>query len=560
MWRAAAFVLAMLLAAALVPAVRHLREEPPPPDPPVRLELTAPPGVEIGGGVDEPLDAAVAPSGRELVFVATHDGESTLWRRRLDAPRPEPLPATRGAAMPAYSADGAQVWFFAGGRLRRLDLARGVVRDVVEAPAPAGVSVRADGEVLLAPGPPGPIVRLAGGARSDATRLRDGERAHLFPAWIGEGGGFVYLAAHHDGRRMIRLRDGDADVELSRADSHAVVVRGRLLHVRDTTLVAEPLDLERRRLGAPSATLAANVGIAPDGRGAFAASDRVVVAGPPAVRPRVIRWIDAATGDPGDAITEPGDYWQVRLSPDERTAAVTVRDPLVRTLDVFTVDTRGGPLLRLSLALASDTDPVWAPDGRRLAFRSFQDGRPRILVAQRFGGAIEPLFQSPLDEVPTDWTRDGLVFHTRGEHTGLDIFRVAPGSTSVVPLARGGFNERDGRVSPDGRRLAYASDESGRFDVYVARLDGTGRTRVSTAGGERPGWTAGGRALLFLRGHDLMRADPDGGSPPRRLLAITGLRDYAATSDGRRILAILPDAPPGPSTLAVLTNWGNLIN
>ena len=565
-WRAATVVLAVLLVAALVPAVRHLRESPPPPEPPLRLELTTPPGVEIGGGVDEPFDAAFPPSGRAMVFVATQDGETALWRRAMDDGRAEQLAGTEGAAMPAFAPDGTSVWFFAGGSLRRLDLARGSIRDVAEAPGPAGVSVRAGDDVLFAPGPGAAIVRLAGNSRSNATRLRDGERAHLFPAWTGRGDAFVYLAVHEDGRRAIRLRDGDADVELRRADSHGVVAGDHLLHVRDTTLVAEPLDPVRRALGPRSITLAAGVGIAPAGRGAFAVSDRVLAWGPPASRPRVIRWFDAATGEPRGTIAEPGDYWQVRLSPDDRTVAVTARDPLVRTLDVFTVAAAGGSLLRRTLALAADTDPVWSPDGRRIAFRSFQDGSPQLFVLARdVSPRDDPLHRSPLDETPSDWSRAGVIFHARSADSAFDIWRVAPGAEAAEPLVRSGFNERDGRVSPDGRWLAYASDESGRFDVYVSRLNGGARTRVSTAGGERPRWIAGGRAIVFLRGEVLMRADlaigagAPSASVPVAVMTLPGVRDYAISADGGRVLAILPGASTAAAGVRVLAGWAALL-
>jgi Tol biopolymer transport system component len=483
----------------------------------------------------------------------------------MDDGRAERLDGTGGAAMPAFSPDGTSVWFFAGGSLRRLDLAGGGIRDVAGAPAAAGVSVRAGDDVLFAPGP-GAIVRLAGGTRTDVTRLRDGERAHLFPAWTGRGDAFVYLALHDDGRRTIRLREGDLDVELRRADSHGVVARDHLLHVRDTTLVAEPLDYDRRALGRQSITLAAGVGIAPGGRGAFAVSDRLLAWGPPASRPRVIGWFDAASGEPRGTIAEPGDYWQVRLSPDERTVAVTARDPLVRTLDVFTAAAGGGPLLRRTLALAADTDPVWSPDGRRIAFRSFQDGSPQLFVLARGASPRdEPLHRSPLDEMPSDWSRDGVIFHARSADTAFDIWRVAPGAEAAEAIVRSGFNERDGRVSPDGRWLAYASDESGRFDVYVSRLRGGARTRVSTAGGERPRWIAGGRAIVFLRGEVLMRADLaiGAGAPvasvPVAVMTLPGVRDYAISADGGRVLAILPDAGTAVAGAGLLAGWAALL-
>lgn len=564
-WRVAAIVLFVLLALALPPAIRHLRERPPAPQPAARLVLEPPPGAEFGGG-GMPFDLAVSPSGEEIAFVATTGGESQLWWRRLDAHRAEPIPGTTGATLPAYAADGHVLWYFAGSKLHAVNLATGQRREPIDAPTPGGVAIRREGTILYAAG--GPIQRVAAGNTTPATTLRPGERSHAFPAWAETGDGFVYLATAADGRRTIRLVDGGEDVELTRADSHAILAAGHLVFVRGGMLRAEPLDLQARRVGPRAVTLALQVDVSADGRGAFAAGSHVLASAPPLEQQYVLRWF-ADTGAPLATISEPGDYWQVRLSPDDRTAAVTMRHPLLRTLDVFTVQANGGAPARLTLAVAADSDPVWSHDGRRVAFRSAQAGQSQIyardLASHR--NTDDLLWQSPLDEVPTDWPRAFLLFHARSPQSGFDIWALRPGGSAPRDLARSGFNEVDGRISPDGRWLAYASDEGGQYDVYVSLVTDTARrARISAAGGRRPQWTRGGRAVVFLRGSEVHRStisfDATGvrASTPERVLSVPGLRDAAAAQDGARFLVITPISPVQQRNIDVVVGWSALVH
>lgn len=565
MWRIAAIVLLVLLALCAPPAIRHLRETSPLPPPAVRLSLEPPDGAEFGSG-PFPFDLAISPSGDEVVFAATTAGESQLWRRRLDAHRAEPIANTAAATMPAFAADGHSVWYFAGKKLYSMNLTTGDRREITDAPTPGGATVRLDGALLVAGG--GPIRRLSGGAVSDATTMREGEREHAFPAWVDGSDAFVYLATLDDGRRVIRLRDGETDIDLTRADSHAVVSAGHLIFVRDGILRADPLNLESRRLGPRAATLALDVGVSAQGRGAFAIGGHVLASGPPSREQYVLRWF-SATGDPLAIVSEPGDYWQVRLSPDERTVAVTMRDSLLRTLDVFTLSAEGGAPARLTLGLSADTDPVWSPDGRRVAFRSAQDGQPHIYarVVSRAAGADEPIWRSPLDEVPTDWSPAQLLFHARSPGSGFDIWALARASSSPREIAHSGFNEIDGRLSPDGRWLAYASDEGGQFDVYITQADAPERrARVSTAGGTRPQWIEGGRTVVFVRGAELLRSsltfETTGVRPstPERLLTVAGLRDVAASRNGARFLIITPTQSVQSRNIAVVAGWRALVH
>jgi len=566
-WRTVAALLSVLVVIALPLAIRHVRETPPPPDPPLRLTLLPPAGAEFGTA-DEPFDLAVAPDGRQVVFAASSGGHVQLWRRAMNAERAEPLPSTEGAMLPTWSSDGAVLYFFAQSALQRVRLTGGAIERLADAPAPAGAASAPDGTILFAPTGNGPLKRLAGGSVTDATRLRDGERGHAFPTFLPDGRAFVYVVTQDDGRRTLRRHDDKADEELARTDSHGIVVAGHLLHVRDSILLAEPFDRDVRRVVGKPIELAYNVGTVPSGRGSFAAAGPMLVSAAAGEQRRELRWFDLEGRSAGQ-VGEPADYWQVRLSPDERAVAVTLRDPLLRTLDVVTLPLSGGPPHRVSLALAADSDPVWSSDGRRVAFRSWQAGRPHLYARSvtAASGADEPLSLSPFDEIPTDWTRDQIVFHARAAGSGFDLWALAPGAAAPTPLAHTGFNEVDGRVSPDGRWLAYSSDESGQWDVYLDSLPlGKQRTRISTAGGSKPQWAEGGRALFFLRGREMMRAGltfqeegPVVTTPTRLFVLPLQTRDYAVSSNGQRLLAIVPAPSANSFAMHVMAHWTSLL-
>lgn len=551
--------LAALLAAATVllavVAVRHLREEPPPPPPPVHLVLPMPPSSEAGTH-DEPLDAAISPDEREIVFVASTSGVPRLWRQSIDRNDPELIEGTEGARLPAWKATGQVVSFFANGRLKQVSLADGQIGDLAGAPAPAGATWLPDGSLLFSPDGRGPIRRLLGGRLTDATVLAPGDRAHVLPIATGEGNEFVYVAIGESGRRVARLKTAGGEHELVES-SHAQLIRDYLLYLRDGVLFGQRFDRASLTLAGDRRRHAA-VGVADSGRGMFVASPRLLLTARGGRRPRTPTWFDAE-GRPIGPLTDADDYWQVRLSPDDRYAALTVTDRLLGTLDVVIVPTTGAAVPRkLSLALAGDLDPVWSPDSTRVLFRSLQDVRPRLFVrrVEPFDAPAESFRASELEGVvPTDWrTSGGIVLQVTGRTTGADLWALDPDQGARRLLATGGFNETDGRWSPDGRGVAYVSDESGRPDIYV-EVDGT-RTRVSSAGGSRPRWARDG-SLLFLRGAAIMRTDRVGAhfAPPRPVVDLPGVRDFDTARRSDRFLALVPAPATEPARIEVVVNW-----
>lgn len=558
--------LALVVASLAVPAVRHLREAPPPRPPAIRLTLGAPSGAELGSG-DEVLDAAISPNERQIVFVATRGGTTTLWRRALDADDAEALAGTEGAQGPAWTQAADAVSFFADGRLKQISLTSGAVTDLAEAPSPAGAAWLPDGSVLFAPQAQGAIRWLHQGTVSDATRLHPRDAVHVYPATDLDSGAFIYTAVAQDGRRMVRWVRGDVERDLMATTGHGQLVGNLILYVRDNVLLAQALDGSTGVLEGRPTPVSTGVGITSTGRGLFAASRRILLTAVLSPRRRTLVWFDLdgqRTGTSG----EPGEFWQVRLSPDDTYAAVTMVAPLLRTLDVVLVPTAAGNGMEsLTRALAADSDAVWAPDGRLVLFRSLQKGPPGLFVkaAHDTDADDEALLDEALDATPTDWRADTILFHAPDNQSDDDIWAFDRKSRTRKVVVKSGFNDTDGRWSPDLEWIAHVSDESGGPDIYITHSSTGERMRVSFAGGARPRWSRDGRSLFFLRGQTIMRATRQSGTPARfapavAVVDVLGVRDFDVAHQRDALLVLVPVSTTISAPVSVLVDWRSTLS
>jgi Tol biopolymer transport system component len=555
-------IIALILAIAglAIPVVRHLSEVPPPPPPPLTLTLGSPRDTELGSG-DEPLDAAISPDERHIIFVATRRGTTMLWRRTLESDRTETLAGTLGAQLPSWSPSGDAVAFFSGTTLRRFTIADGRVGDLADAPTPSGVTWLPDDSILFAPQSTGAIRRIRDGAISDATTLKPGDRAHVFPVSTGIDTDFVYTAVGQNGRRTVRIvRDGQ-ERDLTGTTGHGQVVDGHVLVVRDEVLLAYKLTDDWQVQG-QAASLASGVGTTRGGRSLFTASPRIVLSSSSSPRAREMAWLDmngARTGTMGQA----GDLWQVRLSPDDQYAAVTFIAPLLRTLDIAVVPAASTKVSQpLTLALAADSDPVWSPDGRRIAFRSLQKGPPALFSKRAHDSDAEDEVLLETDATPTDWQGTSVVAHT-ADASSFEIVAVDQSRGTRETRIKSGFNNTDGRWSPDGQWLAYVSDEPGQPDVFANRRDGD-RARVSFGGGTRPRWSRDSRSLFFLKGSAIMRATVVSSSPPtfspaEQVVDIPGIRDFDVAHGRDALIALVPVGASASLPVSVTVDWQSMI-
>ncbi len=576
-WMAALAVAAVLIAAMAVPTLRHLRETPPPTPHEMRVEISTP-------ATDAPLQFALSPDGRSLVFVASGGGLPRLWLRPLDQTEARPLAGTEGAEAPFWAPDSRSIGFFAAGRLHRLDVAGGAPQVLANT---GGNGFRGswstDGAILFQlQGSGGGLSRVAatGGEPVAVTSLdRPRQSAHRVPCFLPDGRQFLFYVAGTPEVAGIYLgsRDGGTPTRLTASDSGgAFLPPDRVVFVQAGTLVARRLDLVGRVLTGDPVPLADGVGVDNLANGGFAVS----AAGAVAYRvgggaSRQLTWVDRtgkAVGVAGEPDENAPRYPE--LSPDGRRV---VMDRTVQgNIDIWLRDLLRGGLTRLSFDALADVMPLWSPDGRRIAFTSSRTGINALYLKPSDGsGAEERLLDSPNTRVPQDWSRDGrwLLYYEVHPTTGRDLWALDMTSPDHTPrvVANTPAEEVLAQFSPDGRWVAYQTNESGRFEVVVQPFpDAGGKWQVSTAGGVAPRWRADGTELYFLAPEAKMMAVPvtaagtsfAAGTPvalfPTRIVdggtLAANRPQYAVARDGR-FLINQPVANATAAPITLILNW-----
>ena len=558
------------LAATLIVTSRGDTERPV-----VRFAAALPAGDQPVTGF-QPM-TTLSPDGQTLVYRARRNGVVQLFRRAMRDLEPEPIAGTENGTSPFFSPDGRWLGFDSDGVLKRVALDG--TAPVVICPAPGGVTAAwmRDDTIVFAtntnrvlqqvPASGGPIVAL-----TTLDRER-GDTLHLLPQALPDGRTILFTIVSGSNRRIaVRLGSGETRV-VAEGTHGRYLASGVLVFSREGSFWGVPFDVERLATAGTAVPFVEGIeatdgtvlhyDVSANGTMAY------LPAGESDTGLQRLAWIDRL-GHETPVDLEPRPYVRVSLSPDDARIALAIRER--GNTDVWIADPARRTMSRLTFDPTIETMPTWSPDDRFVAFRSEREGPGLFRRDPHGAGPIERLTSTdgPIHS-PYSWTPDGrtLLFALFRSFRNQAIASVTPPDRTVRVLLDGNFAQLDPQVAPGGRWLAYQSDESGRFEIYVRPYPNVeqGRWQISAGGGTSPRWTADGRELLYLDPSGLLSVPIEAGSTfasrqPRRLFPVKpfGGRlggDYEISRDGRRFLFIL-DGPPAavrPAHVVVVQNW-----
>jgi Tol biopolymer transport system component len=578
-WMLLSLALTVAVVSFAVPATRYFRRAVP--DPVVtRLDVVTPP-------TSDAFSFALSADGKQLAFVANGERGPQLWLRPLDQVRAQPLAGTEGASFPFWAPDGFALGFFADGKLKRIDLSGGAPQVLADAPYPRGGTWSPESVIVFAPTPADALWRVAatGGTAAPVSRLAAGQGSHRWPQFLPDGRRFVFLMATGQVKThgiYVGSLDGGEPTRVMPAETAAAYATGYLLLVSQGVLVAYSFDTGRATVAGEPIPVAQAVG---SDDGAFHSAFSVSALGVLAHRAgagarRQLVWVDRTSKVSGavgpldeNALSNPG------LAPDGQRVAVN------RTVqgnnDVWLIEVGRGVASRFTFNVALDSAPLWSPDGSQVVFRSTRNGAYDLFEKSASGTADEqPLLVTSQSKSPLDWSRDGrfLLYSTHDPKTASDLWALPMmGERRPFAVLQSSFDEIEGQFSPDGRWLAYASNESGRYEIYIRTFpEAGGKWQVSAAGGVQPRWRRDGQELFYVAPDTRLMAVPIRGKPdthtleagapvalfPSRLatggnIPTAGFQaraQYAVAADGRFLMNVAADDAVA-SPITIVQNW-----
>jgi eukaryotic-like serine/threonine-protein kinase len=537
-----------------------------------RVQFTVQPDkMTLDFGIQEP---AMSPDGHYLVFSDYGDGHRMLRLRSLDSTEARWLPGTEYARYPFWSPDSKFVAFYSGGMLRKMSVVGGSPETIATTPSNVAGSWGEDGTILFgASGIPLYRVKASGGVPAPLSKNDETIQVQPFPQLLPDGVHFLYRT--EKGTYIGSVNSPNA-VRILEGGSRVLYVNpGYLLTVRDGILLAYPFDPKNLRVTGDPVGIAdqvrtalgnnyTSVSASATGILAFGAADSV---------PLQPTWYDRG-GAKLAAIGAPDLFGQVRLSPDEKRAALEKMDARTNLWDIWLLELSTGVLSKFTVDPRSERDPIWSPDGQRVAYTSDRVGKIDISVKELGGGKETSLTETDTPELAEDWTKDGNGILFRNSPTGTSSLLLLPlmgDRKPVVLLAPAPFRRDEFNLSPDGRWIAYNSDESGRWEVWIASFpEFKNQRQVSNGGGAVPRWRKDGKELFYLAlDAKLMAVDlklgptVEAGVPKllfQTRISVNGQTDqYAVTGDGKRFLIPEPLESQNVPPITVITNWTSLL-
>lgn len=592
LWMGIAACLAVL-AAVIVVAVAYLR---PHSSAPVVKFAVAPPA-----NTSYPGSPSISPDGKLLVFSAQGpEGQRMLWLRPLDAMRHTPIPGTEGATNPFWSPDGQYLAYFSGRALKMVRVKDYATDTICKVEGTNGGGTwNREGGILFSRNIDDGIYQVQAKANSNPSPVLrvnpgKGENGYMWPQFLPDGKHFLFFvqteatettgvytgAADSNDYRLLfpsetnALYAGAADGQ-SQKNGYLLYIANRKLmgqafNAPHLSVVGEPLTLADD-IGAVSSMNLAPITVANNGTLAYQSTGNPT---------RQMLWMDRA-GTQLAAVREPGVWGSPRIAPDGRRAVVAKVGEDGKSEDLWLVDNDGSMKVMVHMDGQRVGSPVWSPDGSKIAFfvnsldNAASNGNPFDIYVRPADASGRPdlLFRGSFAKQPTDWSRDGryLFFNAVSEGTKEDVWAVSTVDHHAGPILDTVSSEQYAALSPDGKWLAYHSDDTNRPEVYVQQFDGINsgtrkRWKVSTGGGGLPRWRADGKELFYLTPNGRVMSvnvRPNGAEltfdPPVKLFQTRPLRKswnlYDVSPDGQRFLVNAPLEWALSSDIMVITNW-----
>jgi eukaryotic-like serine/threonine-protein kinase len=534
-----------------------------------------PEGTRMAGAPYVP-NMAISPDGRMLALVVSASGASpSIWLRPLASEAAQRLEGTEGALLPFWSPNSREIGFFADGQLKRVGVSGGPVRVLCDSVEIAfGASWGRGGVILYSAGGPLYTVNAAGGACKQLTRLdQSREFRHAWPQFLADRRHFIYFVATADITKtavyLSSLDSGHRDPVLGNRTRAAFAPPDNLLFVRNSILFAQKWNFQRNQVRDEAVPLASHVNAFTIGQSAFSVSENGVLVYRRGANLETQLVCYSRDGKRLRNIGGSGAYLQFALSPDEKTAALTVSVPpgQVTNLRIWLLRLDTAIISRYDFGNVANMDPVWSPDSRHIIFASLEVNGLKSELLEWTIGEERPklLLADGRQNNPDDWSSDGqFLLYRRDGRLAMSV----PVEQGAKPVASGerDFPKDQLHLSPDGTRVAYNAIRAGRPEVLVAAFPSfTGTVQVSAEGGVQPLWAGDGKELFYLApDRNLMSVQIRAGtaidvSAPRALFrtSLVGAfwaSEYAVSRDRQRIYVLEP-LPSQQDSLHIITRW-----
>jgi Tol biopolymer transport system component len=469
------------------------------------FDITAPAGMRFNAVGDNSGAAVLSPDGKMVTYSAVDGAKTELWLRMIATGETKAIPGTEGASFPFWSPDSRHIAFFTPGLLKRVDVAGGAPVSITPAAAARGGTWGRDGTIVFTPDTQSSLyrVRATGGEPVEVTKLEVVKHTtHRWPWFLPDGKHFLYLAANHQsplgGENGIQLGsiDGDPPKFLMQATSNAIYAQGYLLFTREQTLMAQPMSESGTLEGEP--TPIANNALNDGGiwRGALSASDSglLVYHTGRAAAHSSLRWIDRS-GKELEVVGEPASYWDVELSPNGQKVAISMGDP---QREIWILDLPRKTRTRFPVEQAWAGTAAFSPDGSTVYFDAVSEGVGSIKARRVTGGGESELAVTENYPTVRGVSPDGKYLLVEDRRAKVVRYPIGPNSKPET-LTQGKAVELAPAYSPDGRLIAYQSDQNGRFEVFVmSSVDPTLKWQISSTGGQYPRWSRDGKEIFYL--------------------------------------------------------------